>query len=157
MIDELHQNLVLVRGLLHGKKPYVTYFHALLMLSPKFRHSSTSYKATCWHRKKACPAVARQRLFEMVLHHCRHGTPLSLPVRLESCTDARLIRAYRGRAARSIWSDPYSHILPSFDSGRSLLVGTKENGRDNIPYQGLRWTCTFCIPQSPVKGLDDQM
>lgn len=41
--------------------------------------------------------------------------------------------------------------------GWSLLIGTKENGRDNIPYQGLRWTCTFCIPQSFVNGLDDQM
>lgn len=36
--------------------------------------------------------MARQRLFEIVLHNCRHSTSLKIPIRLESCTDARLIR-----------------------------------------------------------------
>lgn len=52
---------------------------------------STSYMATCWHRKEAGPALARQRLFETALHNCRHSTLWTKPIRLESCTDARFI------------------------------------------------------------------
>lgn len=126
----------------------------MLILSPKFRHSSTSYMFTCWHRKEAGPAVARQLLFEMDLHNCRHSTSLKIPIRLESCTDARLIRT----SVLAGLHDQFGLILTStfcspWTVGWRLLIAQRKTAEITPPIKACGEPVSFAFPNLLLKGL----